>query len=372
MIKVRILKQLTGAAGAVGLVAGAGTVAGCASDVTTQGDEEVGSRSAGTGHFDLSYDPSTPSFKRFHATNSIDEFVRVGEKMHVRLGGGLAWELIHPAVYNPKMERLKALKITLEVEFDRGEAGKEKQALTFTKWEGERAYEYFGTTEEFVVPTGTVAIGFFLDVEDPSDAPASKKFSPTDFGSVPVFGGELPNRTIVFDTLRSDYRQRIIEGGDIAPGSDVAITYTDWRAQTLVDSSRIDRYIGKSKGFGRFGEYEMPLFGKLEYEVSYAGQFGDEDFGGETALVANTDSRVLGRGRTAYEGRRSVPGGAKSMGLAFHVKVFLVADYSTYGNVVDKRYQDGERVLVRDVWDNENGAPADNWDFDVKKPSSSN
>jgi hypothetical protein len=177
-----------------------------------------------------------------------------------------------------------------------------------------------------------------------------------------VFGGELPLKHLLFDNLGATLRNRIIERGDLFRNNTLALSYSDWRANTLVDSFNIDRQIGTAIGFGRFGQYEMPIYGDIAYEISY-GAGHDGAFSGETPLVANTNSRVLpyGQGRTAYEGNVYAYG--NTLNLYFHVKAYLVADYTKYTNVTSKKYVDGQRLFLRERWDNLNGQPNNNYDF---------
>ncbi len=73
-------------------------------------------------------------------------------------------------------------------------------------------------------------------------------------------------------------------------------------------------------------------------------------------------------GRVAYEGSLSIPRAGKKLEIYFHVRTFLVVDYTTKWSTVGwKKHQQGERILVREKWDNENAAAGDNFDFTVGK-----
>lgn len=63
----------------------------------------------------------------------------------------------------------------------------------------------------------------------------------------------------------------------------------------------------------------------------------------------------------------SVPSTAQGLQIYFHVKAFLKVDYSRYSNITWRKYADGERILVREKYDNENNAPGDNWDLATEK-----
>src|SRR5262249_36615906 len=143
------------------------------------------------------------------------------------------------------------------------------------------------------------------------------------------------------------------------------ITYTDWRADTLVDRSSINTQIGNAPGVGRFGNYTTPIFGTLVHEVTYGYAFDGGDWVDDQQLPANAASRLLNQGRTAFEANLDVPANKSKLSLYFHVRTYLIADYSQWGNVTDKWYQDQQKVLVRERWDNPNGAYS-NYDFDLE------
>jgi hypothetical protein len=83
---------------------------------------------------------------------------------------------------------------------------------------------------------------------------------------------------------------------------------------------------------------------------------GGQTFLPEQHLTANTSSRLVGAGRTDYEGAQALPAGATQLLVYGHVKATLVADYTQYSNVVTKMYADGQQVLLKDAYDNPNGA----------------
>src|SRR5207249_3110872 len=132
---------------------------------------------------------------------------------------------------------------------------------------------------------------------------------------------------IVFDNDFSTLRNRTIEGGNPIATSQLGITYTDWRADTVVDKSSIDTQIGTTISFGRFGTIEMPIYGDIKYEVSF-GQAFDDYWQAEAPLAATTTSRVLRlQGRTAFETSFFVPQYPHKIDMYFHVKAYLVVDY---------------------------------------------
>lgn len=205
-----------------------------------------------------------------------------------------------------------------------------------------------------------------MTITDEADPSAKVTLGQDAFHEVAVIGGTLPNKTLLFDNVGPTLRHRILEGGLVVRGTELSIGYTDWRAHTLVDASTIDRRIGSQMSYGRFGPIEMPIWGDVEYEVSY-GVAIDDVRQAEQALTPNASSRLLPLGRTAFETSLAIPAGAKSLKMYFHVKAFLVVDYSKYPNATWKRYADGERILVRERWDNENGVVHDDYDFATER-----
>jgi hypothetical protein len=176
----------------------------------------------------------------------------------------------------------------------------------------------------------------------------------------------LPNKTLVFDTQTQGMRQRVVEGGQLTAGAEVRVSYTDWRADTLVDASSIDRQIGTTWTSGRFGSFEMPIYGQLVHEVSAGFDLGDgAGFHAEQALTKADASPVVGVGRTAYEARLTPPARSHALQAYFHVRTYLVVDYSEWPNAT-RWYQDGARILRREKWDNPKG-PNTNYAFDLEK-----
>jgi len=111
----------------------------------------------------------------------------------------------------------------------------------------------------------------------------------------------------------------------------------------------------------------MPNYGELVHEITCASAV-DGVWTGEQPLTANAKSRLMpSNGRVAYEGSVTVPSDGKKLEIYFHVRTFLVVDYAKWSTVGWRKYQQGERILVREKWDNENGASGDNYDFAIGK-----
>ncbi|APR79036.1 Hypothetical protein A7982_04383 [Minicystis rosea] len=132
---------------------------------------------------------------------------------------------------------------------------------------------------------------------------------------------------------------------------------TDWRADQIVDKTSLNLQIGTPMYSGRFGTYEAPIYGTLVYDVAVGVSLdGGATFQTEQPLVANTASRVLGAGRTDYEGKVTVPSTAQKLLVYGHVKATLVADYTKFSNVAQKWYSDGQHVVLKDAYDNPSGS----------------
>jgi hypothetical protein len=184
------------------------------------------------------------------------------------------------------------------------------------------------------------------------------------FVSQPVFGGEMPNKTVLFDTALA-FRERVIEGDEPVAGASILFAYSDWRADTLVDSSSIDRQIGTQLTSGRFGQMIVPVYGTIEHDVGFAVYFDDgQDWRPETLLTANKNSRVFDAGRTSFETNVAIPAKAERMALYIHVNTYLVANYPAVPNVT-KWYADGERVLKAEKYDNPGGQPFVDYQYGV-------
>lgn len=374
-IKVRVLRSVqAGLAGMSGLVALSSGVAACAAeepqDESVESDESALTVSnPGTGVFSLGWDYTTPIGFSFSAKNSTDEYVRAGEKMTFAVPAHFLWQRLHPNEAVPDdVARLKKLSAKVKVVFVKdGGATTSTTVSTNGSFSGTQAYDLAALTAQFSVNKKAQSIRFEMVISDAADATKKATVASTELNEVPVIGGSLPTKTALFDNNGSTLRQRILEGGKPVAGANLAIAYTDWRAATVVDSSSIDRTIGNATSFGRFGSFQMPILGDLEYEITYAVAV-DGVWQAEQALTANAKSRLLPSfGRTAYEGLLALPKGAQKVEVYFHVKTYLVVSYDKFSNVGWRKYENGARLLVREKWDNENGMYADNYDFTTEK-----
>jgi hypothetical protein len=374
-IKVRVLRGVqVGLTGMSGLVALSSAVTACSAEVPQDesvetDDSALTVQNPGTGVVTLGWDYTTPIGFSFSARNSTDEYVRAGEKMTFAIPSFFLWQRLYPNTPVPDdIARLKQLSAKVKIVYVKdGAVYASTSVATNGNHQGAQAYDLAALTTSFVVSKRAQGLRFELAISDAADATKKASISANDLNEIYVIGGTLPNKTALFDTSSTTLRQRILEGGNPVAGANLAIGYTDWRAATVVDSSSIDRTIGNATSYGRFGAFQMPISGELQYEITYAVAI-DGVWQGEQALTANAKSRLLpGYGRVAYEGLLPVAKGAQKLEVYFHIKTFLVVNYDKFSNVGWRKYEQGSRILVREKWDNENGAYADNYDFSTEK-----
>lgn len=370
MIKVRVARAIqTGLPLASGLVALSSVVTACATPteqvVLGSSESALTVSDPGTGVFELGWAYGTPTGYSFTAKSSSDEYVRALETMSFAIPAHFLWSQLYPTEPMPHdMDRLRKLSAKVSINYYKDGACYGQTSVSTNGWEGDQVYSLRATTASFVVSRRAQGMRFSVDITDDGvSPPASKSLDEGSFFEQAVLGGTLPHKTLLFDTYGSTLRSRVLEGGQPVQNAELTIAYTDWRAATLVDAASIDRQIGTATSFGRFGSLEIPIYGELEYEISY-GAAVDGVWQDEKALIANGHSRVMTQSeRTTYESSLLVPDGAQKLELYFHVKTFLKVDYSRFSNVRSRKYAGGERLLVRERWDNENGASYDNYDF---------
>jgi hypothetical protein len=373
MIKVRVVRGIqTGLPLATGLLALSGVVTACTAEADAgdfdANESALSVTNPGTGVFELGWAYGTPTGYSFTANNSTDEYVRAQEKMTFSIPAYFLWSQLHPTEAMPTdLQRLTQLSAKVTISYYKQGASYSQTSVTTLSWQGDQAYSLTAGTGSFLVHRRAESMRFALEITDKGVSPPAKMtLDESSFFAVPVIGGTLPQKTLLFDSQGPTLRSRILEGGSPVRGAELAIGYTDWRAATLVDASTIDRQIGTATSFGRFGAVEIPIYGELQYEIS-CGAAVDGAWQDEAPLAANAASRLMPPlGRIAYEGGVAIPKRAQSVALYFHVKAFLKVDYSRYPNVRSRRYEDGARFLVREKWDNENGVSNDNYDFTLE------
>lgn len=366
MIKVRVTKgAMAGASSFVALATGLGACAAPASDEATDSTENgLTVANAGTGTFNLTWAYGTTSGYTFTATNSVDEYVRAGEKMHFSVPSYFLWQRLYPNDPIPTdVARLQKLSVKTKAAFFKGGAEFAHKTVSTSTYTGTQIYDLQAVSSQFTVSAGTETVKFEITISDSAAPGTTATMSYADFLEVAVIGGSLPNKTVLFDTDYGTLRQRVLEGGNVVTGATMNIGYTDWRAATVVDSSSLDRNIGTGTSYGRFGSFEMPLNGNVEYEISF-GVAIDGVHQDEQTLTGNSASRLMTlAGRIAYEGSLAVPAGAQHVDVYFHLKAWLVVDYNNFSGVKWRRYNQGDRILLREKWDNFEGKAYSDYDF---------
>lgn len=355
-VTVRRVEAGVAAASTLLVAASAGTL-GCAAE--TQEAEEYGLNDFGVnpGSAELELQLGVPGQMNVALMNSTtDEFVRVGESLKLTMPAWLLWETLYPTEPVPDDARLKQLKATVKVSFIDKTKTLSSKSVSISTWSGSQ-YGLKALTTQFKIPTKTDTLKLSLTIKDAANTSASVTLTQAQMGTVAVFGGDLPNKTLLFDNNNGTLRERVIDGDTLLKGSVASLGYSDWRADQIVDKTNLNLQIGQATFSGRFGPYTAPIYGTLSYEVSYGVSFdGGVTFAAEKALAASTASRTLGPGRTAYEGSEKLPAGATQMMMYAHVKAYLHADYSKYQNVTEKWYADNADVMIKEGYDNPSGA----------------
>jgi len=380
MLKVKVRKIGVAVAGATSMLALGQSTMGCAFDATPEsgdGEEPTGQarQAIEPGSATLMVQVQSWGDQEIGLTvqnATTDEFVRVGESLSVDVRASDFWWLAHPSGSTgyDDIDRLEKLNVQVTAYFYHNGTLGSSETVSLASWsDATSAWELIGTTDSFVVPDGTDVIQFSYQVTDAGDASVNLEIPREQASRVVVFG-DRPEKHIVFDNDFSELRERVIEGGDLPRGRDVMVGYSDHRADTVANASALNTEIGTQKNHGRFGPDIIPIHGKLAHEVTLGMQV-DGVWGQEAPMVQRLDSAMVSRSqpwsrRFAFERRVSVPAVASQIAMFFHIKTYLEVDYSRYPNAVDRYYDDGDRILVSEVWDN-NGGSGNDYHFDTQQ-----
>lgn len=360
MIKVRILTGVTAAgAAAVALP----TLAGCTANADDAQDVGVGTENntesvAGSGVIALhgwSLD--------YRSTSGGDEFVRVGEKMKVTVDFqylvmllGYRDSAAPPAINNDPTK----LKASVKLTFTKFDGTKSDRALPAVTWKQGASNITYGESDEFAIPSGVKKLELEVTAEYTTNAP--QKVDLLAGAGIQrefvVFGAFAPNKLALFDTMGADRRTRIVEGGGLVKGANVTISVTDWRLDTIVDRMRLDTNIGEQQSGSRFGPTIIPANGQLEYEVEAVVSTDNGQTYKPVGLSKVMRPDVFARAegwRYALQAETGIPADASNVKIAFHVKAYLKVPNYYQGQIMNPRYAPGERVLLRDTWDNNGG-----------------
>jgi hypothetical protein len=184
----------------------------------------------------------------------------------------------------------------------------------------------------------------------------------------PVFGGHLPDKTTLFDTLGAQLRTRTIEGGNPIAGHKVTVSFTDFRADGTIDLSSKNRVIG-TIFTNKEHTQTQPVNGVVKYAISAFVSTDGVNFR-EVAMPKNHFPPVLQihsdtTNRDSYEVTLDLPAGATQLQLAFHVIASLVADYQQqqFESVVfaQKFFAQGAEMPLAEAFDNLDRVPGKNY-----------
>ena len=360
MIKVRVRRAGTGVAAASGLIALSGAQSGCVAEPIESAEEPIAEAedelTPGTGRLALDGFPGSFYVKQVDSTT--DEFLRAGQSLSVELPVWLLWDKLYPGMPLPDdLARLQQITATVTVNALDKATTIASLKVPVLSYAGMDPYGFKAITKSFFVPSKADWLTFSVVITDQAPAGVSGSITAAELSKLAVFGGELPNKSLLMDSVQSTKRNRVLEGDDPIAGAELLLSVADWRADVVVDKSLIDTQIGKAQSASRFGMVTIPIYGKLVHEVAYGVYFDDGlEWRPEVLLTQNTSSRFVGAGRSTYEGTIQVPAKARRMMMYTHVKSYLVADYTGFTNVTEKWYADNAKVLKADKYDNPNGA----------------
>ncbi|MBK8216868.1 MAG: hypothetical protein IPK71_24345 [Myxococcales bacterium] len=351
MVRIHVRPMARGLAVATASL-GALAQVGCAAEVDgiDLGDsEDALTSAAGTGVVRL----QGFSFG-YESTSRGDELVRTGERLQAELSFD---ELVYVFDYADREGLTPSnVKVTAKVEWLEASGAVRSRASFPVSW-GTTGTARVGSTRSFTVPKKAAA--FSIDFQVTS---GGKTFLVGDRIQVPrtfpIFGYDLPNKVALFDNgPAGEPRTRIVEGGGLVMGKSVTVSMVDWRADAIVDRSRLDARYGRRQSAGRFGPVVVDAIAPIEYEVD-AVYTVDGITWSSLRLAATPNARVLQTQRdprrVAYEGAIALLPSSPELRIAFHVRAFLVVP-SFGSEVFDARYAPGSRVLLADRWDNAGG-----------------
>jgi hypothetical protein len=377
MMKVKVRKVGTALIGAATMMAAAGCATTVSDDTGAPREVQIGSASGaysvqnpGSALLTFNGTYGGYEFELSVSTSSTDEFIRSGESLTINFPAYYIWQALHPDNYEePDLARVQQTSAKVQVFYFKDGEPVGSATVTAGNWSGDAYWILYAATEAFVVPAGVDQVKFavqYIDAGDTSAVPA-----PIDASRVrplTVFGGDLPDKSLLFDAQNGELRQRMIEGGGPVTGADLVLGYTDWRADTVVDAMKLDRQIGTYKASTRFGLQIQPIYGQVVHEVS-VGVFFDDGQGwrAEAPMTPNGASQFVQQQswRTIFESKVAIPNNATQMKIYYHVKTYLVANYNVYGEITWKKYGDGEKILLAERWDNPSG-PSSNYDVGVE------
>ncbi len=360
MVKVRILKSRAGLTAASAVLA-LSSLGGCTAEDAERepgmGTDDNTESVAGSGQLVLH-----GWTVNYQSTSGGDEFVRTGETMKVTteyahlIDVGFRFE--DPALLQELLQDPSKIKLEAAHSYVKGDGGSitEVRVPMSVTPSGQRVV----TSEEWVIPKGVKELK--VEIYGTYEKNGSK-VTMAILGQhgiartkMMVFGAYLPNKLALFDTMGGEKRSRIVEGGALVRGARALLAVTDWRLDTLSDKATIDRYVGQTRNYSRFGPAVVDAFGEIEYEVT-AALSTDDGKGWQDVSFGKKDGSVALAGadglRFAHEAGLSIPTNATGLQIAFHVRAFLVVPHDR--EIMNPKYPGQSRILVKEMWDNNGG-----------------
>jgi hypothetical protein len=360
MVKVRILTGMTAAsAAALAMPSLVGCAAPTQDEVDTGSDNNTASV-AGAGQLVLH-----GWSLNYQSTSGGDEFVRVGERMKVAVDFNDTVNMVagsDQALAQDLRATPSKLEVNLLVTYTRGDGTTSDLAPLPLAWKPGASNQLAGASDEFVVPSGVRSLRIELAAKFPrTGIPQTTNILQSQ--SIPrelvVFGAYVPNKLALFDTVGGTKRTRVVEGGGIVRGAHATISVTDWRLDTVSDKSSLDLRCGQKTSGSRFGPVQVDALGSLEYEVTAAVSTDGGATYSPVGLAKVGKPPVFSRAdgfRYTHETGVDIPQNAgPSVKVAFHVRAFLQVPTFAPGEIQNARYAPGARILLKDVWDNNDG-----------------
>lgn len=360
MVKVRIVTAMSAASAAALALPG---LVGCASpaeDVPDMAAQDNTESVAGAGQLVLhgwSLD--------YQSTSNGDELVRVGEQMKVVIDFADTVNLIahsDTALAQDLKSNPSKLEVKLLATYTRSDGTTYDAPPLPLAWKPGAGNQLAGSTDEFIIPRGVRSLKVELAAKFPrTGIPQTTNLLEAQNiqRELVIFGAYVPNKLALFDTAGAGKRTRVVEGGAIVRGAHATLAVTDWRLDTVSDKSSLDLRCGQKTSASRFGPVQVDALGTLEYEVTAEVSTDGGATYSPVGLAKMNKPPVLARAdglRYTHQTELAIPQNAgPSVKVAFHVRAFLQVPSFAPGEIQNARYAPGARILLKDVWDNNDG-----------------
>lgn len=369
MIKIKLFQNVgLGVAGAAAMV-GSAFATGCSAEPAqdAQASSESNELNVGSGTLALH------GFEvLYSSTSNGDEFIRAGERLRATLELNDALHFLENASRGAAARiGSDASKVSVKVRLTyKGTDGSTRSVDVPASWSPSHGTQV-ATSDEFVVPARTprMTVAYVLQETGQNEVVVGDGW--VGHASFAIFGAYTPDKLALWDNdARGGRRLRVVEGGALAPGANVTLSYTDWRSDREIDKSSLDLVIGEGQSFSRFGMGIFDVKGDLKYDVSFVYSVD----GGQTwvdggLLEEHVNPDVLsspgGSQRKSYEKTFRLPQNARGLLVAFHVEAYMIADpHYVFIRHWKPGIELGKKYKLRDIWDNNDG---DNYSIEVSR-----